>query len=99
VVDSLEQAELLAEKHGDSAMHEGLELTMKLFLDMLEKADVKQLNPVGELFNPEMHEAMVMQETADAAPNTVISVFQKGYQLNDRVIRAARVVVAKEKAS
>ncbi len=99
VVDSLEQAELLAEKHGDSAMHEGLELTMKLFLDMLEKAEVKQLNPVGELFNPEMHEAMVMQETADAAPNTVISVFQKGYQLNDRVIRAARVVVAKEKAS
>lgn len=99
VVDSLEQAEQLAEKHGDAAMHEGLELTMKLFLDMLEKAQVEQLNPVGEAFNPEVHEAMSMQETSDAAPNTVINVFQKGYKLNDRVIRAARVIVAKEKTS
>ncbi len=99
VVDSLEQAEQLAEKHGDAAMHEGLELTMKLFLDMLQKAQVEQLNPVGEKFNPEIHEAMTMQETEEAAPNTVISVFQKGYKLNDRVIRAARVIVAKEKTS
>ncbi|MCH9757352.1 MAG: nucleotide exchange factor GrpE [Gammaproteobacteria bacterium] len=99
VVDSLEQAEQLAEKHGDSAMHEGLELTMKLFLDMLEKAHVEQLDPVGEVFNPEIHEAMTLQESADAAPNTVLSVFQKGYKLNDRVIRAARVIVAKEKTS
>ncbi|MDF1677818.1 MAG: nucleotide exchange factor GrpE [Legionellaceae bacterium] len=99
VVDSLEQAEQLAEKHGDAAMHEGLALTMKLFLDMLQKAQVEQLNPVGEPFNPEMHEAMSMQETADAAPNTVLAVFQKGYKLNDRVIRAARVIVAKEKTS
>jgi molecular chaperone GrpE len=99
VVDSLEQAEQLAEQHGDAAMHEGLGLTMKLFLDMLEKSHVEQLNPMGEVFNPEMHEAMVMQETTESAPNTVISVFQKGYKLNDRVIRAARVVVAKEKAS
>ncbi len=99
VVDSLEQAEQLAEKHGDAAMHEGLELTMKLFLDMLQKVQVEQLNPVGEPFNPEMHEAMSMQETADAAPNTVLAVFQKGYKLNDRVIRAARVIVAREKTS
>ncbi|MDX2345524.1 MAG: nucleotide exchange factor GrpE [Legionella sp.] len=99
VVDSLEQAEQLAEEHGDTAMHEGLELTMKLLLDMLKKAQVEQLNPVGEKFNPAMHEAMSMQETAEAAPNTVINVFQKGYKLNDRVIRAARVIVAKEKTS
>jgi molecular chaperone GrpE len=99
VVDSLEQAEQLAEKHGDAAMHEGLELTMKLFLDMFEKTHVEQLNPLGEVFDPKMHEAMAMQETTDSAPNTVISVFQKGYKLNDRVIRAARVVVAKEKTS
>lgn len=95
VVDSLEQAELLAEQHGDTAMHEGIQLTMKLFLDMLEKTNVEQINPVGEVFNPELHEAMVMQESPDAAPNTVLTVFQKGYKLNDRVIRAARVVVAK----
>ncbi|MDF1827747.1 MAG: nucleotide exchange factor GrpE [Legionellaceae bacterium] len=95
VVDSLEQAELLAEKHGDVAMHEGIQLTMKLLLDMLAKADVEQINPMGEVFNPELHEAMTMQESPDAASNTVITVFQKGYKLNDRVIRAARVVVAK----
>jgi len=95
VVDSLEQAELLADKHGDAAMHEGLQLTMKLLLDMLGKAKVEQLNPVGEIFNPELHEAMTMQASADAEPNTVLTVFQKGYKLNDRVIRAARVIVAK----
>ncbi|NCT57375.1 MAG: nucleotide exchange factor GrpE [Legionella sp.] len=95
VVDSLEQAELLADKHGDAAMHEGIQLTMKLLLDMLAKADVEQMNPMGEVFNPELHEAMTMQESPDATPNTVITVFQKGYKLNDRVIRAARVVVAK----
>ena len=99
VVDSLEQAEQLANQHGDAAMHEGLGLTMKLFLDMLQKANVEQLNPIGDVFNPELHEAMSMQETADAAPNTIITVFQKGYKLNDRVIRAARVIVAKEKTS
>jgi len=95
VVDSLEQAELLANQHGDTAMHEGIQLTMKLLLDMLGKANVEQLNPVGDVFNPELHEAMTMQESPDAAPNTVLTVFQKGYKLNSRVIRAARVIVAK----
>lgn len=99
VVDSLEQAEQLAEKHGDAAMHEGLALTMKLFLDMLGKANLEQLNPMGEVFNPEVHEAMTMQETTEAPANTIISVFQKGYKLNDRVVRPARVIVAKEKTS
>ena len=95
VVDSLEQALQLAEKSEDPAMHEGLELTMKLFLDALAKYDVQQLNPQGEPFDPQQHEAMTMQESADAAPNTVLAVFQKGYMLNDRVIRPARVIVAK----
>jgi molecular chaperone GrpE len=95
VVDSLEQAELLANQHGDSAMHEGIQLTMKLLVDMLEKANVEQLNPIGDVFNPELHEAMTMQASPDATPNTILTVFQKGYKLNDRVIRAARVIVAK----
>ena len=95
VVDSLEQAELLADKHGDSAMHEGIQLTMKLLVDMLGKANVEQLNPIGDVFNPELHEAMTMQASPDAAPNTILTVFQKGYKLNDRVIRPARVIVAK----
>ncbi len=99
VVDSLEQAEQLADKHSDKAMHEGLELTMKLLLDMLEKSGVKQLAPLGEAFNPEMHEAMTMQPSEEAPANTILSVFQNGYTLNDRVIRAAKVVVSKGNAT
>jgi len=95
VIDSLEQALQLAAKENDSGMREGLELTMKLFLDVLQKHEVKQLNPEGEMFDPQQHEAMTMQESADVAPNTVLAVFQKGYQLHDRVIRPARVIVAK----
>ena len=95
VVDSLEQAIQLADKHNDMGMHEGLELTMKLFLDVLEKHDVCQLDPKGAVFDPQQHEAMTMQASADAANNTVLAVFQKGYVLNDRVIRPARVIVAK----
>ncbi len=92
VMDSLEQALQLAE--ADAAMREGLELTMKLFTDVLSKFDVTQINPLGEVFDPKLHEAMAMQASEDAAPNTVLMVFQKGYKLNDRVIRPARVIVA-----
>lgn len=95
IVDSLEQALQLAEKSDDPAMHEGLELTMKLFIDALQKCDVTQLDPMGEVFDPQQHEAMAMQAVPGAEPNTVVAVFQKGYKLNDRVIRPARVVVAK----
>ncbi|OCH97008.1 nucleotide exchange factor GrpE [Legionella jamestowniensis] len=98
VADSIEQALQLSEKEQNSSMHEGLELTMKLFLDVLEKNGVKQLNPLGEPFNPQEHEAMSMQEAEGAAPNTVLAVFQKGYKLHDRVIRPARVVVTKTKS-
>ena len=95
VVDSLEQALQLADKHGDTSMHEGLELTMKLFVDVLEKFGVQQLDPQGAIFDPQEHEAMSIQEVADVPPNSVLVVFQKGYKLNDRVIRPARVIVAK----
>ncbi len=95
IVDSLEQAIQLADKHADVAMHEGLELTMKLFLDVLKKYDVHQLDPQGAMFDPQQHEAMTTQPSADVADNTVLAVFQKGYMLNDRVIRPARVIVAK----
>ncbi len=95
VGDSLEQALQLADKETNPAMHEGLELTMKLFTDVLAKFDLEQIDPLGELFDPQFHEAMTMQEIPDTAPNTVIAVFQKGYKLSDRVIRPARVIVAK----
>ena len=95
VVDSLEQALQLSHTEADANMREGLELTMKLLVDVLDKHDVKQLNPIGDVFDPQQHEAMSMQESPDAAPNTILLVFQKGYKLNDRVIRPARVIVAK----
>lgn len=94
VVDSLEQALQLVDEHADQAMHEGLSLTMKLFLSVLSKFQVEQLDPLGQPFNPQEHEAMSMQET-DAPSSSIIMVFQKGYKLNDRLIRPARVVVAK----
>lgn len=95
VIDSLEQALQLAGKNGDSGMHEGLELTMKLFTDVLQKFDVEQLDPVGQTFDPHQHEAMSIQDIPNTAPNTVVNVFQKGYKLSDRVIRPARVIVSK----
>ena len=98
VVDSLEQALLLSSEKTDASMHEGLELTMRLLLTALEKYDVHQIDPKGESFDPKQHEAMSMQESADVADNSVLMVFQKGYLLSERVIRPARVIVAKNKS-
>jgi molecular chaperone GrpE len=94
VIDSLEQALQLVDEHADQAMYDGLSLTMKLFVSVLDKFQVTQIDPLNQPFNPQEHEAMSMQES-DAPSSTVIMVFQKGYKLNDRVIRPARVVVAK----
>lgn len=96
VIDSMEQALQIAVKSEDVAMCEGLELTMKLFLDALQKFEVQQIDPIGLVFDPQEHEAMSMHDAPDAAPNTVIAVFQKGYKLSDRVIRPARVIVSKK---
>ena len=95
VVDSLDQALQLAETEADKSMRDGLELTMKLFLEVLQKHEVELLDPMGQLFDPHSQEAMAMQESKDVPPNTVIAVFQKGFKLHDRVIRPARVVVSK----
>ncbi|MBL7479485.1 nucleotide exchange factor GrpE [Legionella bononiensis] len=99
VVDSLEQALQLADKNTDAAMHEGLELTMKLFVDVLQKFDVTPLDPMGEPFDPQKHEAMSIQEVPGTPANSVIAVVQKGYQLNERVIRPARVIVSKKSSA
>lgn len=97
VMDSLEQALQLQVDDDTVAqqMHQGIELTLKLFLSVLQKFGIEQLDPVGETFDPKHHEAIAMQEQEGMAANTIISVFQKGYLLNGRVIRPARVVVAK----
>jgi molecular chaperone GrpE len=97
VIDSLEQGMNI--EIGDNAfakqMHAGLEMTLKLFLDTLEKSSVQAINPVGQAFDPTLHQAISMQENAEVTANTVLQVLQKGYQLHDRLIRPALVVVAK----
>lgn len=100
VVDNLERAIESADKEDESqkAMLEGVELTLQSFLSTLEKFDVKAVNPQDQPFNPEFHQAMSMQEVPGVAPNTVIAVMQKGYELNGRLIRPAMVMVSKAPA-
>jgi len=100
VVDSLERAlQSAADEDGldDAAKvaFEGVELTLKMLLDALKKHGVEQLDPTGEPFNPEFHEAMSMQPNPDMEPNSVMMVLQKGYRLNSRLVRPAMVVVSK----
>tara|TARA_R110002110_G_C13465969_1_gene719113 strand:+ start:4037 stop:4684 length:648 start_codon:yes stop_codon:yes gene_type:complete len=101
VADSLEQGLSLANSgHSDSAgVFEGLALTNKALVSVMEKEGIQQLNPEGEAFNPTFHEAISMQETTDFEPNQVMEVVQKGYLLNDRLIRPARVVVSRASTS
>ncbi len=97
VADSLELAVNAANQEGASVegLRDGSELTLKMLLQVLEKHGVRQVDPAGEKFDPQHHEAMSMQPSAEAEPNSVLFVVQKGYQLNERLIRPARVVVAK----
>lgn len=97
VKDSLELglAAASAEGAGAEKVREGVDLTLRMLASVFEKFGVKEINPVGERFNPEMHQAMAAQETAQSEPNTVLNVVQKGYSLNDRLVRPALVVVAK----
>lgn len=74
---------------------EGSELTIKQFEALFAKFNIVAIDPLGQPFNPEQHQAMLMQEVEGAEPNTVVNVFQKGYILNGRLLRPAMVVVAK----
>ena len=76
-------------------LREGLELTLKLFNTASEKFGLAELNPEGESFDPEYHQAMSMQEVAGVESGSIITVVQKGYILNDRLLRPAMVIVAK----
>jgi molecular chaperone GrpE len=97
VLDSMDRALELAENTEgfDAAMLEGTQMTHKLLLDTAAKHGVEPINPVGEVFNPQEHQAMSMVESADHEANTVMAVMQKGYKLEGRVIRAAMVMVTK----
>lgn len=97
VKDSLEMGLTASEaenQHGDK-LKEGVDLTLKLLTSIFEKFEIKEINPLGESFDPEFHEAMSMAESQEHAPNSVMLVYQKGYTLNDRLIRPAKVVVSK----
>ncbi len=76
-------------------LREGLELTLKLFDAASEKFGLQEVNPEGQSFDPEYHQAMSMQEVAGVEPGTVVTVVQKGYLLRDRLLRPAMVIVAK----
>ncbi|HTR00720.1 MAG TPA: nucleotide exchange factor GrpE [Candidatus Acidoferrum sp.] len=98
VLDNLERA-LAAVPEAQLAqvkgLYEGVELTLKGFLESLAKFQIKPINPHGEPFDPQLHQAIAQVPNPAVAPNTVIDVMQKGYTLHGRVLRAAMVVVSK----
>ena len=97
IVDSLERGLDLSNPDDESIrpMREGIELTLKMFNDTLKRYQLEAIDPHGQPFNAEHHQAMAMQESVDVEPNSVLKVFQKGYQLNGRLLRPAMVVVSK----
>lgn len=98
VLDSLEAGLATAEQASAESLLDGKKATMRLLSAALEQVGINELDPHGEPFDPALHEAMAMAPSQDAEPGTVIEVFQKGYSIRDRLLRAARVVVAREPA-
>ena len=97
IVDSMEMGQAAADAENATleSIREGSALTMNMFVQVLEKHGLEQIDPLGEKFDPEKHQAISMTETADAESGNVVEVMQKGFQLNDRLVRPAMVVVAK----
>ncbi|MFT5421447.1 MAG: molecular chaperone GrpE [Candidatus Endobugula sp.] len=97
VADNLERAISAGDSENESqkAVLEGVALTLKSLQDTLKKYKVEMIDPAGEPFDPQLHQAMTMLPNPDVEPNTVLNVFQKGYTLNGRLVRPAMVVVSK----
>ncbi len=97
VIDSLEMGRdaSMAEGATLEKLREGTDLTLKMLLSTIDKFGIKAVHPEGEPFDPELHQAMSMLESSEHEPNTVMNVMQKGYLLNDRLVRPAMVVVSK----
>ena len=96
VLDSMELGKSAAETAEDiNSLKEGQALTFKMLCDTLEKYGIREVNPQDDKFNPEFHEAVTIQELEGKESGTVISVMQKGYELNGRLVRPAMVIVAK----
>jgi len=103
VIDSLEKAvesaEAAADEAANKAVVEGVGLCLKMLTDVLGKEGVKMVDPMGEPFDPNHHQAMSMVENPDVEPNSVVAVIQKGYTLNERLVRPAMVMVSKAVAA
>ena len=97
VVDNLERAisTIDASGEGQKAVATGLELTLKTFVDVLDRFKIEAVDPAGQPFDADLHQAVSMVPNPDLEPNTVMDVFQKGYTLNGRLVRPAMVVVSK----
>ncbi|KPH59643.1 nucleotide exchange factor GrpE [Pseudoalteromonas sp. NEC-BIFX-2020_002] len=97
VIDNLERAIEFSDKENETLkpLLEGIDMTVKSFNDAVAKFGVEIVNPQGEQFNPEFHQAMSIQPSNDVTPNTVLAVMQKGYTLNGRLLRPAMVMVSK----
>lgn len=99
VKDSLEMGLEAAASADVDSLRAGSEATLKLLATTLERFGIVEVDPEGEPFDPELHEAMTMQPSAEAEPGSVLTVVQKGYTLNGRLLRPARVIVAAEPAT
>jgi molecular chaperone GrpE len=95
VRDSVEAGLAAAEKAGHTALLDGQRATLRLFDEALAAAGIREIDPVGEPFDPNKHEALSLVAAQGAAANTVLEVVQKGYELNERLLRAAKVLVAR----
>jgi molecular chaperone GrpE len=95
VIDSLEAGIGAAQGSRDRTLIEGQQATLRLLQAAFEKHGIRVVDPVGARFDPHEHEAIAMQDSATAEPNSVLQVVQKGYQLNGRLLRPARVIVAR----
>jgi molecular chaperone GrpE len=100
VMDSMEMgvAAAMDENADVTKLREGTEMTLKMFETAIEKFGIKSVHPKGEAFNPEHHQAMTMIDSPDHEPNMIIDVMQKGYLLNERLVRPAMVVVSSAKS-
>lgn len=93
VADSMEMG--MSAEGSIEQIREGMNLTLKQFESVMDKFNIESVNPMGEKFNPELHQAMAMQPNPDMENNTVMAVMQKGYTINGRLIRPAMVMVVK----
>ena len=94
IMDSMELG-LAIEDASAESLREGTTMTINMISQMFEKFNIKAIDPMSEKFNPELHQAMTAQPTDDVEPNTVMAVMQKGYVLNERLVRPAMVMVSK----